>query len=88
MLGEFQKQIQQPGNAKLAEYLHLELAELNLLDWEVKVEKDPMGVITNYAIKFHDNSNEAVLHKITGLSDENEVDIDLNFFQQIRKEVM
>ena len=81
MLGEFQKQIQQPGNAKLADYLHLELAELNLLDWEVIIEKDPMGVITNYAIKFHDNSNEEVLHKITGLSDENEVDIDLNFFQ-------
>ncbi len=81
MLGEFQKQIEQPGNAKLAKYLHLELSELNLLDWGVVVEKDDMGVITNYAIKFKDSSNEAVLHKITGLSDENEVDIDLNFFQ-------
>ena len=81
MLGEFQKQIQQPGNAKLAEYLHLEIAELNLLDWEVVIEKDQMGVITNYAIKFNEGSNEDVLHKITGLSDENELDIDLSFFQ-------
>ncbi len=81
MLGEFQTKIKQPGNAKLADYLHLELAELNLLDWDVITEKDNMGVITNYAIKFSEDSNKSVLQKIAGLSDENEVDIGTNFFK-------
>lgn len=80
MLGEFRTQAKPQGNVRLAEYLHLELTELNLLDWDVIAEKDQMGVITNYAIKFSESSNKAVLDKITGLSDENEVDIETGFF--------
>lgn len=81
MLEQFKTQNTQTGNTRLADYLHIELSELNLLNWDVIAEKSNMGVITNYAIKFSDDSNKTILDKIIGLSDENEVDIETNFFK-------